>query len=221
MNKFIIAGVIAFLLIGGGAYYFFQNSGTSSPLQNNSHTDSSENGSFETITGNIKDLFAQNAALECTFSYDAESGSSEGTVYIANHKMRGDFSYNGGDGQSMKGSMIRDNEYIYTWNDAQEQGFKMQIDKTKGDAMKEDPDHSDSETFDFDHQDADYRCRPWMVNSSMFTPPADVEFIDFAAQTEGLQKNLKKTMGDDHCASCDQLPEGDVRNQCLSALGCK
>ena len=51
---------------------------------------------------------------------------------------------------------------------------------------------------------------------------SDIEFINFdeqLQQLESLSEGLKIPEGVD-CSACDQLPAGDLQDQCRSGLGC-
>ena len=52
----------------------------------------------------------------------------------------------------------------------------------------------------------------------MFVPPADIEFMDFSQMMNEATETFENSEVD--CSVCDQIPDGDAKTQCLSALGC-
>lgn len=166
----------------------------------------------------------------CTFAdTDEEGNRNSGTVYVesAGKNFSGTFTMQQKDGTVQDGNVISADGWTYIWSDDQAQGVKMQVeekDSIFGDA-------SDDQTGGMsDDQPQEFECSPWTVDRSMFTPPADKEFVDFGVMMQGMMQmngadaavnagagaNVKATQ----CAACDHAPDASTKAQCRKALGC-
>ena len=232
MNKTtkIILVVILLILLGGGVFYFLGRS-SSSPLK--SVQDQIMQGT--TQKKSLFDFFSMGGSQKCTFS--DKTNNSSGTVYVGNGKMRGDFQSND-NGTTSQTHMINDGKYVYMWTEGQKDGYKMSLDTIKQQAAQESSNTgntpSDNQTPSQAvnmNQKADYSCGGWSVDSSLFTVPSDVNFVDYSAMMQGAMKGvtpptqtgtgMTKGQQQSECAQCNQVPAGAMRNQCLSALKCQ
>jgi hypothetical protein len=75
---------------------------------------------------------------------------------------------------------------------------------------------------------SDYSCGPYAANKSVFTVPTDITFTDYSAMMQGAMKGvtpqsqgMTSTQKQQECAQCNQVPAGQMRNQCLSSLKCQ
>lgn len=209
MNKQLLIGIAAVLVIGGG-YFFYQQSSGVSP------TNQAVSG---VIKGNIQDLFARGTSMQCQFSYDDEGNITEGNVYITGKKMRGNFTLTQADGEIMKSNVLRDDIYGYTWFEGQKQGTKIKIETSDKITKDNQEENENGKLFALDDKDVDYDCKPWNVDNSMFIPPADIEFQDLSIQLEKIEES-NQILQKSQCDSCNQAPAGTAREQCLQALGC-
>lgn len=198
MNKNLFIGITVLFLLGGGYFYFSKS--PANPIKK---------VVSGLIKGNIQDLFARGANLQCTFKYDDENNMTDGTVYLSGKKMRGDFSLTQNDGKIMKSHVIRDDVYGYTWLEGQEQGTKIKIETSE---KKED-------LFALDDKKNNYDCKSWNVDSSLFTPPANIKFQDLSAQVEKIKKTTEE-FNESKCDTCNKITAGTTRDQCLQALNC-
>lgn len=174
----------------------------------------------------MKELVAANKTQTCTFSASAESGSNEGKVYMAGGKMRADStaSYSG---KIMGAHMINDGKYMYSWTDDQKTGAKMPVT-----AMENMQDHMNTPKGTMETKNAldenakySYKCSNWSVDESVFTPPADINFIDPTEMMKGMNMpnsgagaSGQMSANASACAACDQA--GESKAQCLAALHC-
>jgi len=152
----------------------------------------------------------------CTFSDSSEGTAVSGTVYVAgkDNKFRTDYvttiaeSEISGSGASAEaitqtGSMISDGEYSYIWDSASDQGIKMKFNPADEEKMKEyeaygeelmkdlpKSESDDSSPFD-QSQEMNYDCNRWTVDSSKFTPPSDIVFMDFSEQMNQFEDMMK------------------------------
>lgn len=157
----------------------------------------------------LRSLLTLGGNQNCEFT-DVETGSS-GQVYISGGKMRSDITTQV-QGTSMAAHTISDGQTIYVWTEGQTDGFKMTLDATQPTGAPSDP---ASKNVDLDRQ-VDYECNTWSPDSSLFTLPAGIEFKDFSSML-AVPTGTGAAM--DKCSACDSL-SGDVKTQCLQALGC-
>lgn len=162
----------------------------------------------------LKSLLMAGIPQSCTFSSSTEGYTSEGTVYTASGKMRGDFSSKVS-GKEMKSHMIVMDNTSYIWTDGETKGYKTSFtdeQKTEAEELAKDA-PKPTGGVDLDAM-VDYNCKPWMVSSSHFDLPSGVEFVSL----EDMMGDLKKQIGS-QCGACDQLT-GDSKTQCLTMLKC-
>ena len=219
MKKILPVAIV--LLIGLGIFFFatMKSQGPSSKIT----AQPTSASKMENISGTLNDLLARNISTQCTFESTTEFGTSSGSVYVAGKKMRGDFKTKQKDGKEMQSYMIRDNDYIYTWSNLQKEGSKIKIvDMDKQiEEMKKNPSFQGSQNaVSLENQNANYNCKPWNKDESMFSVPTNIKFIDLTEQMEKIQ-NVSKDLKQTQCAACEKLPEGQSRDQCLTSLGCK
>lgn len=212
-GKSLVIVVVALLLLGFGGYFVMsgKNSSKSGDLMKDESTKQDVGGSKQNT---LKGLFMAGIPQSCTFSSEVEGYKSEGTVYTAKGKMRGDFSSIVGD-REMKSHMIVDGETSYIWTDGETKGFKASFTKEQQEAAEESIKDLPKPTGGVDlEQMADYDCKPWLANGSYFELPSGIEF----ASLEDMMGDIQKQIGS-QCAACDELT-GDSKTQCLTMLKC-
>lgn len=127
------------------------------------------------------------ASAECTISYTPTNGSApvEGTYFVNEGKMRGDFLTTTPEmeGQILS-SMIMTEDQLYVWSEIEGKSYGF---KTPKGTLNESEDGVKTpiglETK------VDYQCKPWKeIDSSIFIPPSDVLFNDMSAlQRTGME----------------------------------
>ena len=155
---------------------------------------------------------------KCEIKFSQENNQNQGTVYVANGKMRNDSTATVS-GKTMVSHMILDNNTVYTWMEGQTTGFKMQATATE----EQKTDGQQKRPVDLD-QKVDYSCEGWSVDGSVFVPPANITFTDFSSLIPKIPaQNSAPAAGNQNaaaCAACDQVP-ASAQAQCKAALGCK
>jgi hypothetical protein len=218
MKNKIIIGVVVLIVIGAGAWYFASRGGNvAAPNANTAGNTVAE----QTMAG----LLAAGKPVKCTITPSADNENMSGTFYVANGKVRGDYSVNAA-GQNMSGHMIALGSTSYTWLEGQTTGFKMTAlanEKTNANAGTP---AASQQGFDASLK-MNYHCGVWSADPSVFALPANVKFTDFNAgammppTTAGGSVKTNAPAGNAaECAACDQVP-ASYRAQCKSALGCK
>jgi hypothetical protein len=171
MNTKTIGGIFLGLIVIGGGVWIFSTQKALAP----SESMSSDKGTQKTDnlplsgSGMFADLLARGGSYQCTVSIHDPQASSNGTVYIADKNIRGDFVSEAA-GQKIASSMIQTKGYIYTWTNLYSQGFKVPM-PTAGDQPKS------TEQGGFDTSaNISYDCKPWSVDTSKFIVPTNITF---------------------------------------------
>lgn len=246
MNKGLIATFIVLVVLGLGSYFLISSNKTEEttreamPEKMSMESEKMSDSSMDTkmFSGKLADLLSSGDDYTCEYKYtDDDGSSSEGMMYVTSRgqRMSGDFAYTDVEGSTTRSYMINDGTYIYTWSAEAAQGYKMLIPDGDFEAYLEDAenmaaDYSNDENSNplsmNEMNNVEYDCKSWNVDESVFTPPTDVDFVDFSAQMEGLMDSLQGDVDGDSpapgldCSVCDNVPAGTSRDQCLQALGC-
>ena len=181
---------------------------------NNTTIDQTQDEIFE---GKVMDLLKRGGSLACQISSDDNGNVTDGTMYISDGNLRGDFSFTQADGVSYEGSMINDGEFSYVWGDNLPfgedgpSGVKTKV--SVQDQASGEKNDDDNQIIDMDDSFT-FNCQPWSVDNSKFTPPSDVEFVDLSADIQNLIDTTQ-----DLCGQCEAVP-AEGRAACLQALGC-
>lgn len=209
-KKYLIIGILVLILLLGG-YFLFGKPGNKSGSSSQSQTSGAPKS--------LKDLLTAGIAQKCTFSMDQDSAGQSGTTYIASGKLRGDFSSQS-EGKTIVTHMIVTGNTSYVWQEGEKEGFKSSFDTTGSVSATGSGSDSTTAALDFNKQ-GDYKCSAWVVDESMFTPPADVKFADFSQLMKpATSANPTQEGGSSQCSVCDSL-SGDDKIQCRTALSCK
>ena len=182
----IIIGVIILLLILAGLSFKFVPSLLKYSQPNNSMQDNSS----ENTNANSKNTAPKKSTLTqlmglgknsvCTFSINVGSKMT-GKTYVTSNKMRTDFDATTPEGQKISTSMIKDGDWLYSWTSASSQGVKMKVpavmESTKSTETNNGTGNNIYQNFD-PNLEMNYDCKAWVVNSSMFTPPSSVTFME-------------------------------------------
>jgi hypothetical protein len=214
-NKIIIGIIVAIAVIAGGAYVVTRNGGTALPGQSN-RSDQAD------LT--LKALLEAGRPVKCAF-HDLDA-KTDGTMYVASGKMRGDFDSNAA-GRMMKTHMVVEGNTSYMWIDGESTGFKTTFDLNKN--GNNNVNGNAPQGIDAGKK-LDYRCDPWSVDQKEFERPSDVKFNDMSEMMKGIvpqganinggvRANVNAGANAAQCAACDSVPESS-RAQCKTALGC-
>jgi hypothetical protein len=210
--KLIVAAIIVVILILAGAYYILGKS--QKPQDEKTAVQATEAPSAEQ-SGSIKSLLAMGKDAVCDVSYTVEQNQTSGKVYVSGKKMSSDFSIKTSDGKTMDSHMIQDETYIYSWSSAIPQGTKMKVETVTASPTPTKTGQPASLNID---QQVQYKCSPWGVDSSKFTPPSNVQFLDISAMTKvpGAQTQPSGS-GNSSSSYCDQLTDPQAKAACIAA----
>lgn len=160
----------------------------------------------------IKNLLASNSPQQC--SYTDPEGASNGTVYVANGKMAGEFNVNSPQG-AVTSHMFSDGTDMYIWMDGQPQGIMMSLS-----GAQEPNTSTTSATQNVDvNKPFDFDCVEWTVDETMFAKPTSVTFVNMNSLIPtGTGAGSGQTMPS--CSACDILPAA-AQASCKAAIpGC-
>jgi hypothetical protein len=185
------------------------NEDTENLKKTTSEKKSSDSDSFK---GSIKDLIAKAVPMKCTWNVGTEGMKTQGLIFIKSEKYRTDITT-----EDMDMHYVSDGEYIYMWNSIQPEGTKMSLKDLEEMGTDTNTDERNSGEMNFDTLDDEYnyKCTPWTVSNSKFSPPSDVKFIDMGEMMSDLQK-IGTDMENNPCAACDFLPDGENKDNCLA-----
>ena len=211
-SQIVAVGLVA-VLIGGGIWFLNHNKDTDKYVEGDEEgqvlPETSERPERVTGTGTLAELAGLGRNVSCDFSETRDGAvASEGTFYYdsASDRIRLEAELVE-DGERFESHMINDGNDIYVWtrNRAEEFAMKMVV-------PEEDPAAADTAMPTFEDMESEqsavsmdsqveYDCRGWRVDSSVFVPPADVEFMD-------PQAMMLEMMGDIELPEGVELPEG-------------
>lgn len=160
---YIVTGVVVI----GGIFFGLRGDSVKDSQESQQTNSKQEEG---VVSGSMRDLVALNKSLECKFTSDTEYSKTSGTVYVADGKVRGNFSVSVAalGGQSFEAFMIADQTDSYVWSSLTKDGFKTPI-------QKDVANQAGQEGIDY-NQTLSYNCVPWAKDESLFIPPVTVTF---------------------------------------------
>jgi len=212
MNKKILWIIVAVLVVAALFLFIRRDRFFSESMPETKLADDSEMAA----PASLRDLVMRNRPMKCSVNEEA----NQGTFYIADKNMRGDFT-SVSDGKSVSGHMIVKDNVSYTWMDGEKTGFKLaanedlEVEASEGAQQKEQID-LDSKT--------NYDCDTWSKDNSYFDLPSGVEFTDLSAMMKtsvgaGAEASETVDLKAMQCAACDSVP-AESKAQCKSSLGC-
>lgn len=215
-QKQIIIGivVIALLLLGVGGFFLYSQN--NKPQDQATNTESSATTSQEAgVMNSFIDLVTSGTTTQCTFNTAAgEGGSSNGTVYISGENMRGNFTTTTKDGKASQMYMIRNGDKYYMWGGELPSGIKMTLDINEFKTNTQASQYVDLNTK------ADYKCNPWTVDLSKFTPPSNIKFEDLSGMMQGYDTKTKEESKSPTVDSsvCDSITDASAKAACEAAI---
>jgi hypothetical protein len=121
------------------------------------------------------DFIKQGGSYKCSVTQTVSTMTTNGTVYIHDGLIRGDFAISVA-GQSINSYMITKDGYVYTWTSAMPtKGFKTKVvDPKSGNSQAQ-----AKGTYTWDgSQIGEYSCDPWTADTSLFEIPSSVTFTE-------------------------------------------
>ncbi|MBL8030034.1 MAG: hypothetical protein JNN11_02175 [Candidatus Doudnabacteria bacterium] len=213
MNKKIGIG-LAVIVITIAAYMVFnvKDKASESSVKSQDQTQIQSEIKTESEKKSLKSLAMAGKPQKCTFTQQVENSESSGTYFISTGKVRGDYNVKT-QGQNISGHMILDGSIIYTWSDAQTQGFKMEV-------LEENNSTSQTNQNINVAQQLAYKCEDWKLDEAVFSLPKDVTFKTMAEASGGANTMSQDDIKAMQCKACDNVP-AESGMQCKQALNCK
>lgn len=204
-NIGLLIAVVAVVLIAAGGFYF---------LNSKSPSKTSPQGAKEQVKeqtqGTILGLLGLNKNVKCDITYPEGSGS--GVMYFSSDKkFSGEFTIKS-EGKELKGYVLSDGTYSYSWSNALNQGVKVKLDEAQK-ALGSDQ----NKGVDM-NQKVNYSCSPWTVDSSKFSLPKGVTFLDMSQLLPSKAAGQTMPQGS---SPCDQISDPTAKAACVSALSGK
>ena len=222
-SQILIGGALALVLIGVLFMFMTGMNGSQNQVSDTATTTETPYAANTPQTpssmGTLADLVAKGGSSSCTVSTNGTI-ASQGTVFVSNGKVRGDFTSNTPAGV-MESHMISDGTYVYVWSSAMKTGIKMKAQKPTSSTST--PATSNDSTQNPYSQTYQYSCTPWAEDDTKFTLPAGMTFNDMSAMMMQAKPTGATSAGSaptPNCAICDQVPAA-AKAQCLAALNCK
>lgn len=191
----LIIAIVAILAIGTGVYVVEKNKeAKKAELEGNAETQANANADLNAnananlgvnanAKASLRSLLALGKSSVCTFTSSQNGATSSGTMYIsASGDMRGDFQSQTSSGTQASSMIVKDGT-SYVWSGSQ--GAKM---KTNASASANASAQAKN-SVDLDQQ-VNYDCSDWTVDSSKFTLPSGVNFVDIEAMLKGSVKGV-------------------------------
>ncbi len=223
-SKLLIYIIIGIVVVGGGtgAYvYTQQNAETTDDalleVNGNANVDVNAQVNANGASVSLKKLVEAGKPVKCTFSNNDASAVTNGTTYVANGKVKGEFDITSKtNSQNYQGYMIVDGDMMYMWSSQMAgQGIKAKV-TASAQAVVE----GQKPAINFE-DNLSYKCESWRVDEDMFKLPSGITFIDInaAGGSSGSIKGVVPSEPSSQCAACDAL-DGSSRTQCRAALQC-
>ncbi|MCD5381281.1 MAG: hypothetical protein LR008_01765 [Candidatus Pacebacteria bacterium] len=195
MKYVTILGIIALLIAVFIYQLIFSDSTNKSAVQ----TESELSGQIEYLstdlaetqdrTGNstLDDIRGWGEDLECTIRVSADEVSEEveGTYFVSDGKMRGDFLTSSPDleGKILSSLIVKDST-MYTWSEIEGELYGVKMDLS----LMDDSSIETNQVVSLD-DDVKYSCKSWnTVDQTVFNPPVDILFQDLG---ELLQSGME------------------------------
>lgn len=231
ITKYSIAGVIAVGVIAGGAVLYTKDKTITQAVSAPTASPIAEIGSGSSL----KDLLTKTTPTKCTVSSSNDESSSDGIVYVADGKLRSDFTSTMKKGslagKAMVAHMIVDADMSYMWGDGE---MKMGIKMDRQSTLEVNPNAANTPqakaAMDMNEK-SDYHCEGWTSDGTLFVPPTNIQFQDMskmaqpmlmgtgAAGSVGEKPQMTAEQMSQMCGACDSA--GANKEQCRVALGCK
>lgn len=153
------------------------------------------------MKNSLASLLQMGKKQKCTWRVEAENGVNSGTVYIDGKRYKSEVSMSGEENLTMYS--YSDGEWNYVWGGLQfgeNKGIKMRINamEEEMDQVETQENYRDMEQYQsMQNNDVeyDYQCENWRVDESVFTLPANVNFVDPTESLKRMQEQAEQMQG--------------------------
>lgn len=223
-KKVIIAGVLLLLFVaGGGIFLSLKKTNSQSKSSNEQGSQQAQSNSQPTDAaskGSLLSLLTSGKTQVCTYNADNNSVVINGTIYVADKKMRSDFTSTV-NSTTTNAHIIVDTDYSYFWSDNSTLGIKNAIPKaTPTPSETSDAAMQDNSTNTNLNEEITYNCSNWTADDSKFTLPSNITFTDYSQVTGApTLAPITGTENQPSCSVCNSVPK-DQQQACLKQLNC-
>ncbi|HDQ88770.1 MAG TPA: hypothetical protein ENN92_01325 [candidate division WWE3 bacterium] len=165
------------------------------------------------VLGKLKEILGMKKAVECTYAYE----NYEGTIYTDGTNMRVN-SKIVMDEQTLEMNTIINNGFMYSWQEGQTTGTKMDLAELETQASDLEDQTTETITTPNYFKEMDYKCIDKPISSDLLDLPQEVEFQEFTIPSvPGLTEGMEDI---DLCGMCDTIPEASEKEACKAELNC-
>jgi outer membrane lipoprotein-sorting protein len=220
--------VVVFVVSGCG-----EKNNNAPAAEINSPSASEQNGQTEDLAGSqlaneeinpsgtytINELLAMNRPMKCSWIESITAGDDvTNIIYINGKKFYQDVTM----GDIGHAYTVSDGEYLYIWNDFTDVASKMKFSEMEKQAQNNNQTPGASTTAGLG-QHRDFVCDNWLVDNSVFNPPADKDFKDITEEMGEALNDIQENSAEylkQACDLCKQAPTQELRDSCMGEMQC-
>lgn len=166
--KRIILILLAVVLIGGFFFFNSKNKDKDTVIPGIGKNEKQENGG--PFSGTFRDAIALGVPMKCEDTIDTGEGKAKISGIIQGKQYIGQMTAEG-----KTANVLLKDYCMWSWEEGQQNGIKFCFEESEAE---------DSFFGDSVELDTSVRCLPTMVTPGMFSPPANVSFLDMDAFNE-------------------------------------
>lgn len=191
-NTVIILAVVAIIAVGAFVLLSTGKKGNDSkagPLSGpGTQVNRQEKGG--SFVGTLRDAIAQGTAMKCESTVETEEGSASVAGVIQGKNYAGQINVNG----EMLNVLVKD-DCMWNWKEGEMNGLKTCFDTTEVEEEESGLWGVNSEQLD-----TSVSCMPTVITADLFSPPANISFLDmdelYGGELTEEQKEQLKEMSD-------------------------
>ncbi|HEX2792138.1 MAG TPA: hypothetical protein VHO23_00225 [Candidatus Paceibacterota bacterium] len=163
----IILVLIAIAIVAALAWYFV----LAAPTDSQPDAGESPASAAGPFTGTLTELADRGGEYRCTLTSETNGVATDGVVYVAGERVRGDFTSTVPQFGEIESHMLADGTMVHTWSSMTDTGFSMP--QTEAEATDEVA--VSGQSIDV-NQSYSYDCAPWATDERMFALPDGITF---------------------------------------------
>lgn len=200
MSNYIVAGIVALLVVIGGGYYVMSSGSMTMKDTGDSMaggtmpagSEAPDNGmvggdaiapkaAAGAFTGSWNDLVKRGGNYVCEVNHSSKLDATTGKVYVSGTDVRGDF-VSMVNGASVESHMLKKADTMYVWSSAMPQGMMMSATMMEGQGSAGATEGAGQQAG----QSYDWNCSATGADAAMFVVPKDVQFMDMSKMMQGV-----------------------------------
>lgn len=164
----VVVGVV--VVLGGGYYLMNQPGAGADSARTGPQAEVTEQAEAGRVRGSFASLAGRTGSWKCTVDTSALEAVSSGVVYVADGKVRGDFTTTVQGYGNVESHMLADGTSVYTWSSMMPQGFKTPMTAQGSGGAAPSGQGMDA------NMEYSYDCQPWSADTALFVVPANITF---------------------------------------------